>query len=41
MEREFCPYEIAIALKKLGFDEKPCFGIWIERDRRDGGGIVI
>lgn len=27
MEREFVTYEIALALKKLGFDE-PCFGWW-------------
>jgi len=25
MEKEFIPYEIALALKELGFDE-PCFG---------------
>ena len=29
MRREFIPYEQALALKALGFDE-PCFGIWIE-----------
>ncbi len=27
MEKEFVSYEIAIALKELGFDE-PCFGHW-------------
>jgi hypothetical protein len=27
MEKEFVPYEIALALKELGFDE-PCFAIW-------------
>ena len=27
MENEFIPYEQAIALKELGFDE-PCFGYW-------------
>jgi len=27
MEKEFVPYEQAIALKELGFDE-PCFGFW-------------
>jgi len=27
MNREFVPYEQAIALKELGFDE-PCFGCW-------------
>jgi hypothetical protein len=27
MEKEFIPYEQALALKELGFDE-PCFGWW-------------
>ena len=27
MNKEFCPYEIALALKELGFDE-PCFGYY-------------
>ena len=27
MEKEFVPYELAVKLKKLGFDE-PCFGYW-------------
>ena len=27
MDKEFTPYEIALALKELGFDE-PCFGHW-------------
>lgn len=27
MESLFCPYEQALALKELGFDE-PCFGYW-------------
>ena len=40
MEKEFIPYEQALYLKELGFDE-PCFATWIERDKRDGGGIVI
>ena len=40
MEKEFVPYELAVKLKKLGFDE-PCFAKWIERDERDGGGIVL
>jgi len=30
MNKEFIPYEQALALKELGFDE-PCFGIWIGR----------
>ena len=29
MDKEFIPYEQALALKELGFDE-PCFGRWIE-----------
>jgi len=40
MEKEFIPYEQALSLKELGFDE-PCFATWIERDIRDGGGIVL
>jgi hypothetical protein len=28
MEKEFVPYEIALALKELGFDE-PCFGYYV------------
>ena len=28
MEKEFIPYEQALALKELGFDE-PCFGVYI------------
>jgi len=28
MEKEFIPYEQALALKELGFDE-PCFGRWL------------
>lgn len=27
MEKEFAPYELAVKLKELGFDE-PCFGLW-------------
>lgn len=27
MEKEFVPYELAVKLKELGFDE-PCFGGW-------------
>jgi hypothetical protein len=27
MEKEFVPYEQALELKELGFDE-PCFGLW-------------
>jgi len=29
MNKEFCTYKQALALKELGFDE-PCFGRWIE-----------
>lgn len=28
MEKEFVPYELAVKLKALGFDE-PCFGRWL------------
>jgi hypothetical protein len=34
MEKEFVPYELAVKLKELGFDE-PCFGY------RDGGGNIM
>ncbi len=27
MEKEFVPYELALKMKQLGFDE-PCFGYW-------------
>lgn len=33
MEKEFIPYELALRMKKLGFDE-PCFGYFCN-DRRD------
>ena len=32
MTQEFIPYEQALALKKLGFDE-PCFGVYSEHDK--------
>jgi hypothetical protein len=41
MEKEFVPYAEALALKELGFDERPCFGNYLERDKRDGGGIIL
>ena len=31
MNREFIPYEQALALKELGFDE-PCFGAWVNNE---------
>lgn len=31
MNQEFIPYEEALALKELGFDE-PCFGAWAENE---------
>ena len=31
MEKEFIPYEQALALKELGFDE-PCFGAWVNNE---------
>lgn len=30
MEKEFVPYEEALALKELGFDE-PCFAIYVDK----------
>ena len=32
MEKEFTPYEQALALKELGFDE-PCFGVYTVNNR--------
>jgi hypothetical protein len=32
MEKEFIPYEQALALKELGFDE-PCLGYYVGKDR--------
>ena len=32
MEKEFVPYEQALALKELGFDE-PCFGYYINESK--------
>jgi hypothetical protein len=31
--KDFIPYQQALALKELGFDE-PCFGIWMERGNK-------
>jgi len=31
MEKEFIPYEQALALRELGFDE-PCFGVYYTKD---------
>ena len=38
MEAEFIPYELALALKELGFDE-PCFGFYndMENNKPMGG----
>ena len=33
MEKEFVPYELAVKLKTLGFDE-PCFGIYLMKEFR-------
>jgi hypothetical protein len=33
MEKEFVPYEIALELKQLGFDE-PCFGYYVDGELR-------
>jgi hypothetical protein len=40
MTKEFVSYDIALKLKKLGFDE-PCLARWIEKDSRDGGGLKL
>jgi hypothetical protein len=32
MNKEFIPYEQALALKELGFDE-PCFGYYVGKDK--------
>ena len=38
MEKEFVPYDIALAIKELGFDE-PCFGFYSlhEKNKAVGG----
>ena len=36
MEKEFIPYEQALALKELGFDE-PCFGYYYASDKKEIG----
>ena len=36
MEKEFVPYEQALALKELGFDE-PCFGYYYSMDNKKVG----
>lgn len=42
MEKEFVPYELAVKLKALGFDEHElCLACWIEKDSREGGGIKL
>ena len=33
MEKEFAPYELAVKLKDLGFDE-PCFGYYVDGELR-------
>ena len=33
MEKEFVPYELAVKLKALGFDE-PCFGYYVDGELR-------
>jgi len=42
LEKEFIPYEQALALKELGFDE-PCFGMYYTKDgdvRKCGGNEI-
>lgn len=36
MEKQFVPYELAVKLKELGFDE-PCFGIYDGRECKNDG----
>ena len=31
MEKEFIPYQIAVDIKSIGFDE-PCFGAWVNNE---------
>ena len=31
MEKEFVPYDLALELKQLGFEE-PCFGVYVENE---------
>lgn len=40
LKKEFVPYQEALELKELGF-AKLCFGRWVERDEKDGGGVVL
>jgi hypothetical protein len=40
MEKEFIPYEQALALKELGFDE-PCLGYYIELRNPQEGILTI
>jgi hypothetical protein len=40
MQEQFIPYEQALALKELGFDE-PCFGYYIELKNPQEGIITI
>jgi hypothetical protein len=40
MNKEFTPYDIALELKQLGFDE-PCFGWYVSKDYGVEIGMVI
>jgi len=40
MESLFVPYEIALALKELGFDE-PCFTIFLKKEFRGHIGLML
>ena len=40
MEKEFVPYEQALALKELGFDE-PCFVFWTNNPKYKGDNIQL
>ena len=40
MEKEFVPFEIALKLQQLGFDE-PCFGYWLKANSLFGRNDLI
>ena len=40
MEKEFVPYEIALALKELGFDE-PCFGFYFKEKEEEEFKLIV
>lgn len=40
MEKEFIPYELAVKLKELGFDEQ-CIGFWTENSITKEGSLTF